>query len=1136
MGRRSDAFQEGDEVGLSGIVPILNYPKYSMAQEAIEPYILNNISVKILSFNTVDRSFQIKIDFNDNEIRSSKNWAGDIQLVKQRDDNEADVILKQGNTLRIVKSGVPNRHTKTVANDFINPTFLTLLDCAYFKQETNSHVSVEDNSSLVLKSGSTYEISDNATLHIKNNATFKMEPCSRLIIRGNGKIIFDLDTYMNIANGAVLAFERDTQNISYTLGRVIIDGINPASVLLEPRIITDHQVWENKGRLISLPIIVESGGVLEIKSTPESSVLNFYESSIIVKPGGKLILEDIRLTNVCNKQWYGIELHGNRLAPQTPEEQPVVELRNEAIIENAVFGIFAGDRNNPGVYGGGIICAEGANFKDCDNGIVMHEYRNYSPQNPNIEINNRSYIQKCTFQTTNNFDYLKQRSTAIWLWGVKGVQILGNTFTSYKKYHGNGIVLEGTKSTIIATALGENFGDKISNIFNNLESAIYILSSANTTIEENSFQNNHIAITNDGNCSGTIINNTILNPAYCGIFAFSGNNFKIMQNNIRGNNSGIGIIANRTGLQEIYKNNLSKLETGIYASENPLLKLNCNILNDNNYHLKIVKDGAHWLQGSENLPTGNQFFPECNGTNTEIYTENATSIMIYHHYDNQEHEPLCKRGVYLSPTTSINQCLDRNPNDRIPTEQELISLNEDIESGEEFLSRLVDGGDTPALVQTVEDAESGEEYNLLNDLLDKSPFLSEDVLVTTASEEEVLPNLFIANILEANPQAAKSAEVQEALDNRINQMPEYLREIINSGLDIISAKEEIEMQVAEKIWQREVLLSDLISYYLNDSTANRSAEAEALMLAENTLYYDYMMIDRYLSTQRFSQAQELFGSLPNKYNLEGSQLDEYNQMSQIVDIHVALGDGNYFNLSAEQKSILYQLAEDTESQAGSIARAILVLVDQARFPLPEITLPEEDEGKGHGSTVVQKNEFAFSINPNPAEDYFIVKYNLAAEVFESAELRLFNNKGVEVYQQQLTKPAFEILVATDKFEPGIYLCRLYDTGKEVGAKPLVIKPSQIVDSQFEDQAEQLLEGKPYFFLYPNPAKVEVTLCSSRTQDCTIEVFNERGQLVSKLQNISTTNTLHTGEFTPGIYHVRLVEKGLVVETLKLIVQ
>lgn len=576
--------------------------------------------------------------------------------------------------------------------------------------------------------------------------------------------------------------------------------------------------------------------------------------------------------------------------------------------------------------------------------------------------------------------------------------------------------------------------------------------------------------------------------------------------------------------------------TGIFASENPLLKLNCNILQDNSYQFMIIKDGAFDIQGSSSLPTGNQFFPECSNSDTEIYTEDATSIMVYHHTNAPEHEPLCKKGVYLSSTTRINQCPDRNPGGEIPSERELMSLDEDIASGNELLSQLVDGGDTPALVQTIDDAESGEEYNLLNDLLDKSPFLSEDVLVTTASEEDILPNLFIANILEANPQAAKSAEVQEALDNRINQMPEYLREIINSGLDIISAKEEIEMQVAEKIWQREMLLSDLISYYLNDSTANRSAEAEALMLAENTLYYDYMMIDRYLSTQRFSQAQELFGSLPNKYNLAGSQLDEYNQMSQIVDIHVALGDGNYFNLSSEQKSILYQLTENTESQAGSIARAILVLVDQARFPLPEITLPEEDEGKGHGSTVVQKNEFAFSINPNPAEYYFIVEYNLATEVFESAELRLFNDKGVEVYQQQLTKPAFEILVATDKFEPGIYLCRLYHADKEVGAKPLVIKPSQIVDSQFEDQAEQMLDGKPYFFLYPNPAKGEVTLCSSRTQDCTIEVFDECGQLVSKLQNISTTNTLNIGGFKSGIYYVRLVEKRLVVESLKLIIQ
>ena len=71
--------------------PVYSLSQIQMAQEAIEPYILNNISVKILSFNTVDRSFQIKIDLTTMKYALQ---LADIQLVKQRDDNEADVIFK----------------------------------------------------------------------------------------------------------------------------------------------------------------------------------------------------------------------------------------------------------------------------------------------------------------------------------------------------------------------------------------------------------------------------------------------------------------------------------------------------------------------------------------------------------------------------------------------------------------------------------------------------------------------------------------------------------------------------------------------------------------------------------------------------------------------------------------------------------------------------------------------------------------------------------------------------------------------------------------------------------------------------------------------------------------------------------
>jgi hypothetical protein len=262
---------------------------------------------------------------------------------------------------------------------------------------------------------------------------------------------------------------------------------------------------------------------------------------------------------------------------------------------------------------------------------------------------------------------------------------------------------------------------------------------------------------------------------------------------------------------------------------------------------------------------------------------------------------------------------------------------------------------------------------------------------------------------------------------------------------------------------------------------------------------------------------------------------EYNQMAQIVAIHVALGHANYFELTAEQKTQLYLLANDGATRAGALARGILVLVDRAEFPVPEITIPEGGN-KNQRIPMEEKPIFSFNVQPNPANDYFVVEYNLATKEFETAELRLFNNQGKQVYQQKLTKQAFQLLITTEQFEPGIYLCRLYKDSKEVGANPLVIKPNQLTNPQAVVQAEQLLEGQQFFLVYPNPATVDVTVCSSRTENCTIEVYDERGQVVNRLSKVAATNTINTHSLKPGVYHVRLVENGKVVEKVKLVVQ
>jgi hypothetical protein len=513
-----------------------------------------------------------------------------------------------------------------------------------------------------------------------------------------------------------------------------------------------------------------------------------------------------------------------------------------------------------------------------------------------------------------------------------------------------------------------------------------------------------------------------------------------------------------------------------------------------------------------------------------------TSPLLYYHVNNQLEQPLCKSSdVILYTTVNQNACPSRNTTGEIPGELLLSGLKNTINEQEEQLEALVDGGNTQKTINAIETVQEGQEINLMSDLLDKSPYLSEEALVKTAVEEDVLPAIIVANVLEANPQAAKSVVVQTALDNRANPMPDYLRQLIDQGLDVVSAKEELEMALGENKMLKEQVLSDIITAYLNDQTTDRSADAEALMLAENNASYDYLMVNRYLSTNRMTEAETLFNAMPGKYGFSDAQMVEYNQMVQIVAIHVALGHTNYFELNADQKAVLYALAEDGATRAGALARGILVLVDRAEFPVPEITIPEGGN-KNQRIPTEEKPVFSFTVQPNPANDYFVVDYNLATKDFETAELRLFNNQGKQVYQQKLTKQAFQLLITTEQFEPGIYLCRLYKDSKEVAANPLVIKPNQLTDPQTVVQAEQLLEGQQFFLVYPNPTTVDVTVCSNRTLNCTIEVFDERGQVVNRLTKVAATNTINTRGLKPGVYHVRLLENGKVVETVKLVVQ
>ncbi|MDR0364406.1 MAG: hypothetical protein LBH92_05245 [Bacteroidales bacterium] len=223
--RRSDAFLAGDEVGLSGIAPALAPPTYSRSTCKTESYILNGVSVQVLSYNEIEKSFTIQIKMNDYTIRRDKRWCGYIDLVKNTlpssgsgSDKAAsnpgdtlqqahipDLILGEGIKLTLDKTGTPNRHLKhPYFDDFFNPTVFTIKEGATFSMHPNSTLVVKNNSTLVIESGAWLRMEQGARILVKKGSNLVIKNGAHITIQRKARIDIEEDAYICLENGASL--------------------------------------------------------------------------------------------------------------------------------------------------------------------------------------------------------------------------------------------------------------------------------------------------------------------------------------------------------------------------------------------------------------------------------------------------------------------------------------------------------------------------------------------------------------------------------------------------------------------------------------------------------------------------------------------------------------------------------------------------------------------------------------------------------------------------------------------------------------------------------------------------------------------------------------------------------------------
>ena len=172
------------------------------------------------------------------------------------------------------------------------------------------------------------------------------------------------------------------------------------------------------------PVIVDSGVTLTITCKIEMDTA----AKIIVRPGGKLVVDGGTLTSACDgEMWKGIEVVGDRTKRQLARYQGTVELLNGATIKNAHCAIHTG-LSGAAAYttAGGIIKADSAFFINNRRAAAFISYTNYTVGGqPTV---NQSYFTNSSFIVNDNNFFSQSNGTFIdhvTMWEVNGVEFKG---------------------------------------------------------------------------------------------------------------------------------------------------------------------------------------------------------------------------------------------------------------------------------------------------------------------------------------------------------------------------------------------------------------------------------------------------------------------------------------------------------------------------------------------------------------------------------------------------------------------------------------------------------------------------------------------------------------------------------------
>ncbi|MBI9038855.1 MAG: T9SS type A sorting domain-containing protein, partial [Bacteroidales bacterium] len=802
------------------------------------------------------------------------------------------------------------------------------------------------------------------------------------------------------------------------------------------------------------------------------------------------------ITNACGDMWHGIEVWGNSNESQLSSDQGLVRIKNGGTIENSEKGVYTnrslpdGEGGFVAGYTGGKIIATDANFV---NNKVAVNFHSYSYQS-NSSFTNCEFTSNASYLGSENPDYF------IKMISVNGIEIEGCIFenSTEDSDFGGGIYSLNSHFTINHGCISGDIPctEWQNSKFTNLQYGIYATAlnpNRFVDIRNTEFELNYRGLFISGMANARVTsNNFIINEQYqeyggYGMYLDNStsywvedNDFLHIDNPLLSGETGVGLIIHNSGTDpnEVYLNSFTNLEMGILAQEQNRgerdgLQICCNDFDNCLADMAVVytipndPTGIAASQGSSgsspedmagNLfyipsPTPNRDFDDINNEGNHItyyYPSNTITERVEPIDYTENTVTLVPKYVLPDDWSYENGCP--------PTEEPgggssgmdglrglMTETEQKIDSTENLLSLLVDGGNTESLQTEVDNSIPPQTMQVYNELMNKSPYLSDTVVSAAIEKEDVLPDVMIRDIMVANPNTAKSGELITKLDERWNPLPDYMKAQILQGRSIVSIREETEAKLAAFKLEKAKTFNALARYYLND-TINPSASLDSLTsfyMSEANINAKYKLAFLYLDNGNINAGQNVISDIPTQFNLDNTQQAEYQKMAAFYNLlrGLVLQDKSILDVDSLQTAELLNIEESQLGSASVYARNILLALNEIEYE-ETILVPDllkSTEALADYEELLGKAEDAhgyIKIQPNPAKDYITIQYEMNNE--GNAEIAINDMSGILKYSKKLQNMNDQIVVDTRNWKSGVYITTLKLNGKLIKSEKFTL--------------------------------------------------------------------------------------------------